>query len=336
VNPARAARVALACLLGCALALTATAGGAKRDRKPAQPDRRIAITIDDLPWQWAGRLHPEVFAARHAKLIAAVRASGVTGVGFVNEKELEVDGKVDPARVQMLRDWLDAGWELGNHTWGHVDYHAVGLDAYEADVLKGERQLRPLLAERKQTPQWFRHPWLRNGRTPEERAALDAFLAAHGYRTAPVTVNTGEWIWANAYERTLDGDLPDADRQAMLARLRGAYVPYLLAKLDHYEQQSMTLLGYAVPQVLLLHANELNADAFQELIAGMQQRGYRVVSLEDAVRDPAYARKDGYLGPVGISWLHRWALAEGKQRSFFMGDTAVPQWVLDAAGVASE
>ena len=81
-------RIALACLLGCALAFTAAAGGAKRDRKPAQPDRRIAITIDDLPWQWAGRLHPDVFATRHAKLIATVRASGVTGVGFVNEKEL--------------------------------------------------------------------------------------------------------------------------------------------------------------------------------------------------------------------------------------------------------
>ncbi|MCC8362860.1 polysaccharide deacetylase family protein [Lysobacter sp. A6] len=333
------ARVAaLACLLlWCALAPTAVAGGAKgKPKRTPEVDRRIAITIDDLPWQWAGRLHPDVFAARHAKLIAAVRASGVTGVGFVNEKELEVDGKVDPARVAMLREWLDAGWELGNHTWGHLDYHAVGLEAYEADVLKGERVLRPLLAERGETPKWFRHPWLRNGRTPEERAALDAFLAQHGYRTAPVTVNTGEWIWANAYQRTLDGVAPDAEKQATLARLRSEYVAYMLAKLAFLEQQSLTLLEYNVPQVLLLHANELNAETFPELIGGMQQHGYRVVSLEEAVRDPAYARVDGYRGPHGISWLHRWALAEGKQRSFFMGDTTVPRWVMDIAGVETE
>jgi peptidoglycan/xylan/chitin deacetylase (PgdA/CDA1 family) len=327
----------LACLLLFAVAPATAAGGGKRKPKPAaEVDRRIAITIDDLPWQWAGRLHPDVFAARHAKLLASLKAAGVTGVGFVNEKELEVDGKVDPARVAMLREWLDAGWELGNHTWGHLDYHAVGLDAYEADVLKCERVLRPLLAERGQAPQWFRHPWLRNGRNPEERAALDTFLAQHRYRTAPVTVNTGECIWANAYERTLDGTAPDADKQATLAHLHSEYVTYMLAKLAHYEQQSITLLGYNVPQVLLLHANELNADAIQDLVAGMQQRGYRIVSLEEAVRDPAYARKDGYTGPYGVSWIHRWALAEGKQRSFFMGDTAVPRWVMDIAGVETE
>ena len=52
------ARIAvLACLLLFAVA-PATAGGGKRKPKAAaEVDRRIAITIDDLPWQWAGRLH---------------------------------------------------------------------------------------------------------------------------------------------------------------------------------------------------------------------------------------------------------------------------------------
>ena len=325
-------RVALlACLLVCAFAHAAAAG------EPAtEGDRSIAITFDDLPWQWAGRLHPDVFAARHARLLDAVRKSGVTGVGFVNEHELEVGGQVDSARIAMLRDWLDAGWELGNHTYSHADYHAVGLMAYESEVLKGERSLRPLLASRGETPQWFRHPFLRNGRTPAERAALDDFLSAHGYRTAPVTVNTGEWVFANAYQRTLDGKLPETDKQDTLRRLRNSYMAYMFAKLAYYERESQALLGYQVPQVLLLHANELNAEMFPEMIAGMQRRGYRVVSLEEAVRDPAYARKDGYVGPYGVSWLHRWAEAEGKPPSFYLGDPRVPRWVLDLAGVASE
>lgn len=323
----------LACLLGCAFAHAAAAGEPTGE---AANDRRIAITFDDLPWQWAGRLHPDVFAARHARLMAAVRKSGVTGIGFVNEKELEVGGTVDPARMAMLRDWLDAGWALGNHTYSHVDYHAVGLQAYEAEVLKGERELRPLLASRGETPQWFRHPFLRTGRSPAEREALESFLVAHGYRTAPVTVNTGEWVFANAYQRTLDGTQPETDKQDTLRRLRNSYMAYMFAKLAYYERESQALLGGQVPQVLLLHANELNADMFPEMIAGMQRRGYRVVSLEEAVRDPAYARKDGYYGPYGLSWLHRWAEAEGKPRSFYAGDPRVPRWVLDLAGVASE
>lgn len=321
----------VACLLWCALAPTATAG-----EPGVVDDRRIAITIDDLPWQWAGRLHADVLATRHARLMEALRASGVTGVGFVNEKELEVGGKVDPARVAMLRDWLDAGWELGNHTYGHLDYHAVGLSAYEADVLKGERALRPLLATRGETPKWFRPPFLRTGRTPAERAALASFLHAHGYRTAPVTVNTGEWIFANAYQRVLDGKQAQARKQDTLRRLRNTYMAYMLAKLAYYEHKSEALLGYHAPQVLLLHANELNADMIPEMVAGMQRRGYRVVSLEEAVRDPAYARMDGYYGPYGVSWLFRWAEAAGKSRAFYAGDPRVPRWVLDLAGVASE
>ncbi|HZH44828.1 MAG TPA: polysaccharide deacetylase family protein [Lysobacter sp.] len=301
----------------------------------AEPDRRIAVTIDDLPWQSADSLAPDTLRARHAQLMRALRQAGVTGVGFVNEGRLERDGQLQPERLAMLRDWLDAGWELGNHTHGHVDLHAVGLDVYRADILRGERQLRPLLAARGQAPRWFRHPYLRSGRSAEDKAALTAFLAEHGYRIAPVTVDNSEWIWAQAYRRVLDG--PDTpERAATLERLRRGYLPYMLNKVDYYEQQSQALLGYVVPQVWLMHANELNADTFAELVAGVQRRGYRVVTLEEALRDPAYARPDAYTGRFGPSWLHRWAMAEKKPPAFYAGEPLVPKWVLDLAGVEAE
>ena len=120
--------------------------------RAAEPDRRIAVTIDDLPWQWPDRIGDAALAERHGRLVAALRASGVRGVGFVNEGKLEVDGNVRPERVAMLRDWLDSGWELGNHTRGHSDLHAVGLAAYQDDILRGEIRLRVLLGERGQAP----------------------------------------------------------------------------------------------------------------------------------------------------------------------------------------
>jgi hypothetical protein len=54
------------------------------------------------------------------------------------------------------------------------------------------------------------------------------------------------------------------------------------------------------------------------------------------MRDPAYARVDGYTGRFGPSWLHRWAMAEGKPKAFYAGEPEVPRWVLDLAGVDSE
>ena len=303
----------------------------------AEPDRRIAITIDDLPWQRMDKTPDTELPRRHAQLMAQLKQAGVPVVGFVNEGKLEVDGHTQPQRVAMLRDWLQAGYELGNHTHGHLDVHAVGVPAFQQDILRGERVLRPLLAEYGTAPRWFRHPYLRAGRTPEDRATLSAFLGQHGYRIAPVTVDNGEWVWAFAYANVLDGQPDTPARAATLERLRRGYLPYMLNKVDYYERQSQALLGHALPQVWLLHANELNAVAYADLVAGVQRRGYRIVTLEEALRDPAYQRGEaGYNGRYGPSWLHRWAMAEQKPKTFYAGEPTVPQWVLDLAGVASE
>ncbi len=66
--------------------------------------------------------------------------------GFVNEKGQEVDGEVDPARLALLEDWLDADFDLGNHTYAHQSLHDIGVPAFQQSILDGERQLRPLMA----------------------------------------------------------------------------------------------------------------------------------------------------------------------------------------------
>jgi peptidoglycan/xylan/chitin deacetylase (PgdA/CDA1 family) len=303
-----------------------------------EPDRRISITIDDLPWASFGAddAQPDI-APQHRALLDAIGLAGAPVVGFVNEGKLGQDATRRQARLSMLRDWLAIGAELGNHTFGHVDLHVVGVAAFSEDILRGEQVLRPLLSEHGAQPRWFRHPFLRAGTRVPDKQAVAEFLARHGYRIAPVTVDNSDWIWAGAYQRVLDGVAGDADqRDTTLARLREAYVPYLRAKLDYYEQQSIALLGYNVPHVLLLHANALNAASYRELIAAIRERGYRTVTLDEALRDPAYARVDGYSGAFGPGWIHRWAMAEKKPRDFYAGEPGTPAWVMQLANVDSE
>lgn len=293
----------------------------------AAPDRRIALTMDDLPWQRLEQREEPELAERHAQLLAGLRAAQVPVVGFVNEAKLEQDGQLQPVRVQMLRDWLDAGFELGNHTRGHVDLHAVGMAAYQQDILDGERTLRPLLAERGQQPHWFRHPYLRAGQDPHQRAVLARFLEAHGYRIAPVTIDNSDWVWAFAYDQVRTVEHDPVRREALLRQLRRGYVPYMLNKLDYFEQQSQQLLGRLPAQVWLIHANALNAACVEELVAATRRRGYRFIGLAQALQDPAYAHADGYNGAGGVSWIHRWAMAEHKPDSFYAGEPQVPAWV---------
>ncbi len=292
----------------------------------APAPREVCVTFDDLPV--GGVLRHDVASSRAitAKLIAAIVAHHVPAIGFVNEGKLEGARGVDPARVALLREWLDAGLELGNHTYSHIDAHTHSLEQVEADVVRGEPVTRDLLSARGMTLRFFRHPFLHTGRTLLVKQGLEAFLAARGYRVAPVTIDNDEYIFAAAYDRaSARGD------RALMRRVVEGYVPYMEAKFEFFERNSRDLFGYEMRQVLLLHVNPLNADHFDSLARMIERRGYRFVPLDRALEDPAYRSADTFTGPGGITWLHRWALTRGVAREFFAGEPEVPGFVAKAA-----
>ena len=90
-------------------------------------------------------------------------------------------------------------------------------------------------------------------------------------------------------------------------------------------------MGREIPQVLLLHATALNASSLDALAGMFKTRGYTFISLDRALEDPVYQSADTYVGPAGITWLHRWALTSGKRGTFFAGEPIVPHWIEKAA-----
>jgi peptidoglycan/xylan/chitin deacetylase (PgdA/CDA1 family) len=307
-------------------AAAAAAAAESRDDGP----RVMAVTFDDLP---SVRLREDDAAliGMTARLIVHIARHGIPAIGFVNEGKLYRDGRLDEGRVELLRMWCEAGYELGNHTCSHIDLHRCDLEAFEEDVVRGEQVTRPLLEACGLTLRYFRHPLLHTGRNLETKRALERFLADRGYRVAPVTIDSSEWIFAKAYFDARERGDTDA-----MQRLVEAYVPYMEAKIEYFEAQSRALFGREIAQVLLLHANHLNADHLGALAEMIERRGYRWVSLDEALSDEAYASADIYTGPAGISWIHRWAITAGREKSFFAGEPLAPQWVLRAAGVESE
>jgi hypothetical protein len=95
----------------------------------------------------------------------------------------------------------------------------------------------------------------------------------------------------------------------------------------YYEAQSRALVGREIPQVLLLHANRLNADTTDDLVSMLRDRGYTFVGLDEALRDPAYDLADEFVGPGGITWIHRWALTQGERGAFFAGEPEADDFV---------
>jgi hypothetical protein len=96
---------------------------------------------------------------------------------------------------------------------------------------------------------------------------------------------------------------------------------------ESIEGVSQRLLGRELKQVLLLHANALNADHFGALAHLMEARGYRFITLADALSDRAYTSPDTYVGDWGISWLHHWEVSTGRKRS---PSPDPPDWISEA------
>jgi len=259
----------------------------------------VAVTFDDLPAR--GSLY--TMRDTTEKLLRVLVANRVPAVGFVNEAKLFAGNEVD-ARTELLTAWLDAGFELGNHTYSHVAIDQVPFETYRADLIKGEAVTSRLLAARGRRLRYFRHPQLRTGPTPEYKAALDQLLRDRGYRVAPVTIDNNDFVFSAVYERARR-----AGDGATMVRVAEAYVPYMASVVSHFEQLSLKLLGYHLKQTLLLHANELNADQLEALLAMFRGRGYRFVSLDEALADPAYSLPEAPASR-GLSWLHRWMLAK--------------------------
>ena len=63
-----------------------------------------------------------------------------------------------------------------------------------------------------------------------------------------------------------------------------------------FEQRAVEVVGREIPQILLIHASQLNADLMPDLLAMFKRRGYSFVTLRQALADPAYSLPESYVG----------------------------------------
>jgi peptidoglycan-N-acetylglucosamine deacetylase len=274
----------------------------------AQPgaQREVCITVDDLP----GALPGNDFAYGELKELQKInraipgvlKAHHSWAIGFVNERKLQVQGERD-ARAELLQMWLDAGLALGNHTYSHADFSTTPLEQYEDETIRGEVVTGALLKAKGEKEQYFRHPYLDTGMSLDVKNAFATFLKERGYTIAPVTIEDADYVFNDVLAHAAE-----TKDKKLATKAKKEYLEYVDTVFNYGESESAKLFGRQIPQILLIHDNELNTECLDALLTKLERRGYKFVTLSEAMTDPAYATADLWVGS-GVLWMERWKLA---------------------------
>jgi peptidoglycan/xylan/chitin deacetylase (PgdA/CDA1 family) len=238
--------------------------------------QKVAITFDDLPSN--GELPPGVTRAETAKAVVAIlKKRHVPPVyGFVNAKKLEGN----PDGAEALRMWA-AAEPVGNHTYAHMDLEQNTAEAFELEIEQNEPALE--LLEVSDHWHWFRYPYLHEGDTVEKRRAVRAYLKAHGYKIAQVTLDWEDYMWNFAYARCAAKN--DAKS---IEWLRSSYLNTASEFIDLGRAQAKLIYGHEINYVLLLHLGAFSSTILPEALDLLKKKGFKLVTLEEAESDAAY------------------------------------------------
>jgi len=190
---------------------------------------------------------------------------------------------------------------------GHVEdglddlqvHHAVAK--HRRGLFTGQRHAGGMLAQRRMrrpvtapNPQRLavritpaRHPLQRlvPERPIHQQPQLDHQTIDDIRRGAVAAVTTGlnDWDYPPAYARCLaKNDTP------AIARLEQMYLTRAEAGFDYSRTMSASLYGRDIAYILLQHIGSFQAHILPKLIAMYKAKGVRFISLEEAVKDPAY------------------------------------------------
>jgi len=264
-------------------------------------EKKICITIDDLPTVTyrTPNLDQEIIF----KFIKTFQEYQIPAIGYVNEKKLYRKNKLDSNKVKVLNTWLKNGYDLGNHTYSHMDYNKVPDSTFYDDILRGEKIINAVAFNR-----------------------LEFFLKNNGYISAPVTIDNDDYLFAKSYHNAfLDGDTD------LMNYIGKEYINYMEQKLLYFESQTVKVFNKNIPQTLLIHASLLNADYLGELAMMMKRHNYVFISQEEVLESPEYATSITTYTERGISWIFRWGISKGIGGDFMKNSISTPARIIELA-----
>lgn len=224
--------------------------------------KTISITIDDLPFVGEYRNF-------HLKMmIDTMTKEHIPATGFIIAKEVRKNN------WETLRQFRDAGFGLGNHTLSHANLNKVNTQDYIHEIQLADKILLPVLTE----PKYFRYPYLAMS-SGQKKEDILCYLAQKNYQVAPITIDSKDFVFN---QRLLS--VPEVNRRAYLEQLKSFYLDFIWQQTLSAEEHNQFHQNPAQAQILLIHANLLNAYVLPDIINLYKKNGYKFVRLQEALK----------------------------------------------------
>jgi len=252
--------------------------------------KKMAVTIDDLPGLTHGLIDSLKQAACFRRIVQIFNNHGIQVTGFV------VGALINGHNTNLLKEFIDQGHTIGNHTYSHPDLNKVSADRFITDIAENQQ----LLSGYQSTILYFRFPLLHRGNTTAKRDSVVNYLREQGYLIAPVTIDSDETSYNLAFVRAWF-----SNQSSLADSIGAAYVRHMIAKSKEYDRLGIAKTGRPVRQILLIHLNWINSFYLEPLINWYEANNWEFITLDEALKDPVYNAEDIYTGTKGVSWLER-------------------------------
>ena len=256
----------------------------------------VALTIDDVPN--TGKYLADGFQSLLLDQLDSVK---IPVAVFINESKIyDTDSLV--RNFELLNRWVSTDYITpGNHTFAHSRYSEVGYESFKQDVERGECTLRELVEKYDKPLLYFRFPYNDLGMDSMQHVRAEGLLQSMNYINAPFTIESSDWMFNRIYAYYMAHS--EFDKAKGIGEL---YVSKTLEYFHFFDTLSTEMVGRNVNQIYLCHDNSLNADYLVEIIERLETKGYRFISLDQALEDPVYKQSDTYYEKWGVSWFYRW------------------------------
>ncbi len=250
----------------------------------------ISFTFDDGSIVDQGNLKLEEW---NGMILKSLEDAGVTATFFVTTQ-----GKQSEKGKMVLNSWDKAGHSIANHTHTHPSFNNPNVSAlgFEKELLRADKIIQNYTGYKR----LFRFPYLKEGNNTEKADSIRQILDKHNYQNGYVTIDASDWYVDSRLKSRIKED-PKAD----LEGFKEFYLEHLYERALYYDKLGYELTGRHIKHTLLLHHNLAAALFLDDLIAMFKERGWNVISSDEAYKDPIFKSTPSFAGESLL-----WALAK--------------------------